>query len=160
MRRKEETAGLEARYHAVVHSNTPAAAVGTVVAAAASAAASAAAAAATEPAVAAAESEMFVEDRQSRTGLSRAYETNGSGKRERARGGRAGEGTDGRTKESSAAAEFWVGLLDWEDRAEAEGVDRQPARPPASQPERVTHLPPFTRVLSPRGSSGEGVRQA
>ena len=60
--------GLEVdRYHAVVHSNTPGAAAGVV------------AAAATEPAAAAAaeNSEMFAEDRQSRTGLSRAYERHG-----------------------------------------------------------------------------------
>ena len=78
MRRKEETAGLEVRYHAVVHSN-PAAVVVAVAAAAVAAAA---------------ESEI-VEDRQSRTGLSRAYETNETGRRERERagaGGRAGEG--------------------------------------------------------------------
>ena len=99
MRRKEETAGLEARYHAVVHSNTPAAAVVVVVVVAVAAAAAA---------VAAAESEI-VEDRQSRTGLSRAYETNETGRRERAGGRRAG----GQAKETAAAAEFWVGLLDW-----------------------------------------------
>ena len=62
-------AGLEvARYHAVAaHSNTPGAAAGVVAAAAA------------EPAAAAAAeySEMFAEDRQSRTGLSRAYERHG-----------------------------------------------------------------------------------
>ena len=61
--------GLEvARYHAVVHSNTPGAAAGVV-----------AVAAAAEPAAAAAAeySEMFAEDRQSRTGLSRAHERHG-----------------------------------------------------------------------------------
>ena len=60
--------GLEVdRYHAVVHSNTPGAAAGVV------------AAAATEPAAAAAAeySEMFAEDRQSRTGLSREHERHG-----------------------------------------------------------------------------------
>ena len=60
--------GLEVdRYHAVVHSNTPGAAAGVVAAAAA------------EPAAAAAAeySEMFAEDRQSRTGLSRAHERHG-----------------------------------------------------------------------------------
>ena len=65
-----EEGGLEvARYHAVVHSNTPADADAAVVVAAA----------ATEPAAAAAaaESEVFAEDRQSRTGLSRAYERHG-----------------------------------------------------------------------------------
>ena len=103
MRRKEEAAGLEVRYHAVVHSN-PAAVVVAVAAAAVAAAA---------------ESEI-VEDRQSRTGLSRApslrNERNG---RKRA---------NGRAKETAAAAEFWVGLLDW---AWATGL-------PVRLPKRVT----------------------
>ena len=103
MRRKEETAGLEARFHAVVHSNTPADAAAVVVVAVAVAAAAAA--------VAAAESEI-VEDRQSRTGLSRAYETNETGRRERERAGAGGRASGRRRQQQllNFGSACWIGL--------------------------------------------------